>query len=123
MRQTGYIVFAHGSRLEAANESVRLAARRLAESAGYTMVDVAFLDCVEPDLLTVVGLQVKRGADRVVVIPYFLTLGRHAAKDLPSIVEEASRIHKGVTIEITDTLDGHPALSEILLERARQAEQ
>ena len=61
----------------------------MSASAGYAMVDVAFLDCAPPDLLTVVDSQVRRGADRVVVIPYFLTLGRHAAKDLPSIVEEA----------------------------------
>ena len=94
----------------------------MADSGGYQMVDVAFLDCAPPDLLTMVDSQVKRGADRVVVIPYFLTLGRHAAKDLPGIVEEATRIHSGVKIEITDTLDGHPALGEILLERARQSQ-
>ncbi len=119
--KTGYIVFAHGSRFEEANTQVREAARRMADSGGYDLVEVAFLDCAPPDLATSVGSLVNRGADRVVVIPYFLTGGRHTAEDLPRIAGEASRIYKSVPIDVTDTLDGHPALGEILLERARRA--
>ena len=119
--RTGYIVFAHGSRLESANESVRAAARLMAQQAGYEHVEVGFLDCVSPDLLTCIGRLVEIGMERVVVIPYFLTPGRHTAIDLPRIVEEASRIYKRVRIDVTETLEGHPALGTILLERARQA--
>lgn len=118
--KTGYIVFAHGSRVESANDSVRAAAGRMAQEGGFDLVDVAFLDCTPPDLLTSIGRIVERGAARIVVIPYFLTPGRHTAMDLPRIVEEASRIHKEVKIDVTDSLDGHPALGAILLERARQ---
>jgi len=119
--KTGYIIFAHGSRLEEANVQVRAVANRMAESGGYDLVEVAFLDCAPPDLVTSVGSLVNRGADRVVVIPYFLTEGRHTSKDLPRIAGEASRIYKNVPIDITATLDGHPALGEILVERARHA--
>lgn len=93
----------------------------MAEAGGFDLVEVAFLDCTPPDLLATAGSLIRQGAERIVVIPYFLTLGRHAARDLPRIVEEASRIHKNVKIEITETLDGHPALGEVLLERARKA--
>lgn len=119
--KTGYIVFAHGSRIESANEAVRAAAREMARAGGFELVETAFLDCTRPDLVTAVGSLVRHGAARIVVIPYFLTLGRHAAEDLPRIVAEASRIHKGVPIEVTETLDGHPALAQVLLERARNA--
>lgn len=119
--RTGYIVFAHGSRLEQANEQVRAAARLMARAGGFDLVEVAFLDCTPPDLLATVECLVRQGAERVVVIPYFLTLGRHAAQDLPRIAEEARRIHPHVRIEITETLDGHPALGRILLDRALQA--
>jgi sirohydrochlorin ferrochelatase len=119
--KTGYIIFAHGSRLEVANEQVRAVARKMAESGRFDLVEVAFLDCVPPTLLDSIGTLVKRGVNRVVVIPYFLTEGRHTAKDLPSIAEEASRIYENIRIDITPTLDGHPALEVILVERARQA--
>lgn len=119
--KTGYVVFAHGSRLEQANEQVRAAARALAQAGGFELVETAFLECTPPDLLEAIDRLVEKGADRVVVIPYFLTLGRHAAQDLPRIAGEARRIHPHVRIEITETLDGHPALGQILLDRAFRA--
>jgi len=56
----------------------------------------------------------------VIVVPYFLTLGIHLQRDLPNIVEGLARIHKGVEICVARPLDGHPALGEILKERARE---
>lgn len=122
VQRTGYIVFAHGSRLEQANEQVRAAARRMAESGGFPLVEVAFLDCAQPALQDAIDALVRQGAGRVVVIPYFLMPGRHISEDLPRIVGEASRIHNGVPIVIADSLDGHPALDRILLERALEAD-
>ena len=118
--KTGIVVFAHGSRLEAANDAVRAMAAQLARDGGHENVDVAFLDCAPPDLVATAGKLASQGVDLIVVIPYFLTLGRHAAEDLPRIAAEVERIHK-VKIRIADALDGHPALARILLDRARQA--
>ncbi len=119
--KTGFIVFAHGSRIDGANDAVRAVAAEMAQAGGYDLVEVAFLDCAPPDLVTTVGRLVERGAERIVVIPYFLTLGRHAAVDLPRIAEQASRIHSNVPIEIAAPMDGHPALAQVLLQRAREA--
>ena len=117
----GYSIFAHGSRIKEANESVRSAAAQLARDGGYELVEAAFLDLESPDLPSAVGDLVRRGAERIVVIPYFLTLGIHLAQDLPRITDRAAHVHKDVPIEVTAPLDGHPALGEILLARARQA--
>ena len=119
--ETAYIVFAHGSRRENANEAVRAVARELVSAGNFEAVEVAFLDCTQPDLRTAVGDLAGRGARRIVVLPYFLTLGRHAAEDLPRIAEEASRIHPNVRVEIASALHGHPALVQALLDRARDA--
>jgi len=120
-QSTGYVVFAHGSRLEAANDSVRMIASELAKAGNLELVGIAFLDCTPPTLETAVGQLVRRGATEIVVVPYFLTMGRHAAEDLPRISAEASRIHKEVVIHIAAAMDGHPALAEVLLQRAREA--
>ena len=119
--KTGFVIFAHGSRISSANEAVRGVAKRMATAGGYDLVEVAFLDCVPPNLPSAVGRLINKGAERILVIPYFLTLGRHAAEDLPRIVREACRIHKGVRIQIASPMDGHPALVQILLDRAREA--
>lgn len=121
MSQTiGYVLFAHGSRLETANDSIRTLAAKFAEAGNLGLVDVAFLDCAPPSLETTTGRLVDRGASKIVVIPYFLTMGRHAAEDLPRIAAEASRIHN-VDIRIAGTMEGHPGLLRILLERASEA--
>jgi len=117
---TGLVVFAHGSKLEGANEAVRAVSTSLAAS-GKHVVETAFLELGTPDLPGAVRRLVARGANRVVVIPYFLTLGRHVEEDLPRIVKEISREHGALPIEVTPPLHGHPALLEALLDRAREA--
>ena len=85
--KTGFAVFAHGSKVESANDAVRAVADQLAHDGGYDLVEAAFLELAEPDLNGAVDRLVARGATRVVVIPYFLTLGTHLQRDLPRLVE------------------------------------
>ena len=120
---TGIIIFAHGSSVAAANDSVRAVAEEVARVGGFELVEAAFLEQSAPDLATGVARLVQRGASRIIVIPYFLTLGIHLQRDLPRIVERISSIHTGVEIQVTPPLDGHPALVRILLERAWDAGQ
>ncbi len=100
---------------------MRDAARDLALSGGYGLVEAAFLDLASPDLEAAVSSLITRGASRIVVIPYFLTLGTHVGADLPRIVERLSRIYHNVEIHLTAPLDGHPGLGEVLLDRARDS--
>ena len=117
----GLIVFAHGSSVASANQAVEKVAAEMAAAGGYETYETAFLEAARPDLKESVARLIARGVDKIVVLPYFLTLGIHLKRDLPRIVEELLLIHKGVEIEVTEPLDGHPALKEILLDRARKA--
>jgi sirohydrochlorin ferrochelatase len=118
---TGYVVFAHGSRLEAANNAVRRVAEELADAAGCDAVEAAFLDLDHPTLAEAVDLLVSRGARRVAVIPYFLTPGRHLTQDMSALVEEIRARNEGVELVVTNSLDAHPALLKAVLDLARQA--
>jgi sirohydrochlorin ferrochelatase len=84
-------------------------------------VETAFLELGQPDLPGAVDSLARKGAGRVVVIPYFLTAGRHVDADLPQIVDEITRRRPDIAIEITQPLDGHPALLDILRDRATEA--
>lgn len=116
-------MFAHGSSVESANESVRAVAQSLARSAGYQLIESAFLECAAPDLAAAIARLVEQGARRVLVIPYFLTLGLHLQRDLPRIVAEIRRDLPHIEIAVTEPLDGHPALVEVLADRAHQGLQ
>jgi sirohydrochlorin ferrochelatase len=119
---TGFIVFAHGSRIESANQAVRDIAARMAGSRGE-IVEPAFLELGEPDLSGAAARLVARGVSHIIVIPYFLTLGTHMQRDLPRLAEDASLRNGGVEINVTSPLDGHPALLEALLDRASEAQK
>lgn len=117
---TGFIVFAHGSRIESANLAVRDVVSKMVASGDH-IVEAAFLELGTPDLAGATALLIARGAKRIVVIPYFLTLGTHMQRDLPRLAQDASRAHGGIEMQITAPLDGHPALIQALLDRASEA--
>jgi sirohydrochlorin ferrochelatase len=117
---TAIVIFAHGSSIESANDSVRRIAESVRRDGGFDIVEAAFLEQGRPDLAGAVALVVSQGARCVIVVPYFLTLGIHLQRDLPNIVEGLASIHKGVKIRVAPPLDGHPALGQILKERARE---
>ena len=87
-------------------------------NAGDADVEAAFLDGGVPDLPAAITRAADRGAERVVVIPYFLTLGLHLQRDLPKLIGDVQARHPDLRVEVTEPLDGHPALVEILLDRA-----
>ena len=117
----GLIVFAHGSRIESANEGVRAVARDLAKLGSFPHVQPAFLELGQPDLAGAVAALASQGAEKIVVLPYFLTLGLHLERDLPKLIAEVQQAHPRVQIRATPPLEGHPALLTALLDRARSA--
>ncbi len=120
---TGFVVFAHGSRIESANQAVRDTAARLALAGGFDFVEAAFLELGAPDLDGAVARLAARGVRRVIVLPYFLTLGLHLERDLPRLLEKAAKAHPDVEIRMAPPLDGHEGLVNVLLDRAREAER
>jgi sirohydrochlorin ferrochelatase len=119
---TGIIVFAHGSRIEAANQAVRAAAAELARAGDCPMVEAAFLELGRPSLEEAADLLVAKGVERVVIIPYFLTPGTHLERDLPALVAGISKKNNNIQILVTASLDGHPGLVQILADRVRAIE-
>jgi len=87
----------------------------------YEAVETAFLEGGQPDLRGAIDQLAGQGVEQVIVIPYFLTLGMHLQRDLPRLVAEIRAVHPGLEIQVTPPLDGHPALIEALLGRAREA--
>jgi sirohydrochlorin ferrochelatase len=118
MSRTAYIVFAHGSSIESANEAVRAVAAEMARRGGLEIVEAAFLEGGQPDLHDALEALANR-VSHVVVVPYFLTLGLHLQRDLPRLIAAVQAKHPGIRIEVTPPLDQHPAMVDALLDRAR----
>jgi sirohydrochlorin ferrochelatase len=119
--KTGIVIFAHGSSVASANDAVRTVAEGVARQGGFELVEAAFLEGGAPDLAEAVRRLAEQGAGKVLVVPYFLTLGLHLQRDLPRIVADISRIQSNVEIKVTPPLDGHPAMTQALIDRVRDA--
>lgn len=111
------LLVAHGSRREASNEEVRRLAEALRERAGprYGRVDCAFLELAEPSIPDGIEACVQAGANEVVVLPYFLSAGRHVAQDIPEQVDIKRREHPQVRIVIAPYLGASSQVADLLL--------
>tara|TARA_Y100000588_G_C14280064_1_gene936605 strand:+ start:4343 stop:4732 length:390 start_codon:yes stop_codon:yes gene_type:complete len=120
-QQMGLIVFAHGSTVPEANEAVRKVAEKTAQRCGLKFWSQAFLEPIQPDLATAVQRLSQEGVQKIVVTPYFLTMGVHLQKDLPRILERVSSDYPSIEIVCSPSLDGNPALVDILVRYVEQA--
>ena len=118
---TGILLFAHGSVVEEANQSVHDLASQVQALGGYRYVRAAFLDVAHPDLEEAVGQAVRAGIRRVVVIPFFLTMGIHLQRDLPALIAPLKQRYPELELEVGQSLEGHPLMPEIILSRIRGA--
>lgn len=117
----GLVLVAHGSRRASSNEEVRRVAAQLAAQAGerYQMVHAAFLELAEPLIPAGVQCCLDNGMEEVVVLPYFLSAGRHVVEDIPA---EVAKVHNttGASVRIAPYLGSAEGLGEILLAQAEQ---
>jgi sirohydrochlorin ferrochelatase len=123
MNNAAYIVFAHGSSVESANQAVREVAAQAAELGAWRVFAAAFLEGGTPSLADAIGELAARGESSFIVVPYFLTTGLHLQLDLPRLIEQIRMKHRGVEIEVTAPLDGHPAMAAALVDRAKLADR
>lgn len=115
------LLVAHGSRREASNEEIRALTRRVAALAGadFGRVECAFLELAEPSIPDGIQRCIDAGADEVVVLPYFLSEGRHVAEDIPAEVRIKQDEHPEANIHIARYLGGADAIPELLLRCVR----
>lgn len=114
------ILFAHGSAVEAANDGVRKLARKIQEAGTYVHVQASFLGPGRPELGPAIAEAAEAGFQRIVVIPYFLTLGIHLRRDLPRLVASAKQKHPRLEIQVGRSLEDHPEMASLILSRIRE---
>jgi len=116
------LLVAHGSRRQASNDEVRALTERLAERAGdaYGYVDCAFLELAEPLIPDGIQRCIDAGADQVIVLPYFLSAGRHVAEDIPAEVKIKQDEYPQLDIRISSYLGEAAGIPDLLLTAAQR---
>jgi sirohydrochlorin ferrochelatase len=116
-RQSALLLAAHGSPAPAAGAPVTALAALLRDTGAYAAVGVCYLGLNPPDIPSAIAAQVAAGHGHVVVAPFFLQLGDHAAEDLPALVAAARRDHPQAAIMCAAHLGYDPLLAEVIAAR------
>ncbi|MEX0729278.1 MAG: CbiX/SirB N-terminal domain-containing protein [Aquisalimonadaceae bacterium] len=111
------LIIAHGSRREASNEEVRRLAERFAVRAGerFQRVCCAFLELAEPSIPEAVDACVADGAAEIVILPYFLSAGRHVTKDIPEQLLPGREQYPHVRIHVLPYVGAEDGMLDLML--------
>src|SRR5688572_12097650 len=116
MPQPALLLVAHGSRNAEANADLLRVADEL-KQRGHAVVEPAFLELSSPTIADAASVCIQQGAERVILVPYFLSAGVHVRRDLSAACDDLSRTHPGVSFLLADPLGPHPLLLDIIAER------
>ena len=116
------LLVAHGSRNANANEDLHYVAEELAKKGRYVTVEAAFLEIAKPTIEEGAEKCVRKGAESVVMVPYFLSAGIHARQDLQDFQKLLTANYPEVSFILGEPFGRHPLLLKIVEERATQAE-
>jgi sirohydrochlorin ferrochelatase len=110
------IIIAHGSRRAESNNEVRALAEQLSTfTQEFEQVTAAFLELAEPSIPDGIEQCVQQGADDIVILPYFLSAGRHVAEDIPALVKSKQEQYSALKITVLPYLGAAADLPALIL--------
>jgi sirohydrochlorin ferrochelatase len=117
--RNGIIIVDHGSRREESNRLLEDVAALFAQRFQQTheIVEPAHMELAEPSIATAYERCVQRGAQRVVVCPFFLGPGKHWTTDIPSLAADAARRFPQTTFHVTPPLGIDDLIVDLLNKR------
>ncbi|HEY1860044.1 MAG TPA: CbiX/SirB N-terminal domain-containing protein [Gemmataceae bacterium] len=115
-------LIAHGSRQPEANADLIYFADEFRRRGDYDIVIASFLELADPSIEQGSVLCVEQGAERVVLLPFFLSAGVHVRRDLTEARERLAARFPHVDFRLAEPLGRHPLLLKVVEERASSAE-
>ena len=119
--KTALLLIAHGSRQEEANADLLYVADGL-RARGWPIVEASFLELAEPGIAESGARCIEQGAERVILVPYFLSAGVHVRRDLCAARAKLAERFADVDFRLAEPLGQHPLLLDVVAERVRQVD-
>lgn len=113
----GIIIVDHGSRRAESNDLLLDVVKLFERLSDWSIVEPAHMELASPSIAEAFDRCVERGANLVVVHPYFLLPGRHWKQDIPQLTAEAAARHPEVRFIVTAPLGLHDLMVRIMNER------
>jgi len=114
------LIIAHGSRRAASNQEViDLVGFLSTKTKDYLNIAAAFLELATPSISEGIDQCVKKGATELIVLPYFLSAGRHVSEDIEAAIAPKRLEYPQLSITITPHIGAANGMADMLLNLAK----
>ncbi len=115
------LILAHGSREKKTLETLEKVTEMTKQQLPGVIIETAYMEFCDVNLEAGLDRLVEKGADEIVVVPYFLFEGIHIREDVPGEIKEYLAAHPKVKVTMGNTLGADPRLADTLADRIREA--
>ncbi len=117
MNASSLLIVAHGSRRSQSNMEIEQLTQIIREKARdqYLSISHAFLELASPNIGDAIDQCVAQGAEKILLLPYFLSAGRHVQQDIPEQVAIKQAQYPQVEIQITTYLGASEKIADLML--------
>ena len=125
--KTGILIGGHGSTMSFNKGVLDMQADRL-RAKGYDMVYIGFNEFDEPKIEDVIPGMIDDGAEEIIALPLFISLGKHLTMDVPAKLgienfSDGGIVHRGgrdVEVKYAQPVGADPRLCDVLVEKLRR---
>ena len=115
--KSALLVVDHGSKRQAANDMLLEIGKMIRQKTSIP-VYTAHMEIASPTIEDGMRSCYEDGATHVIVVPFFLSPGRHSTEDIPNLASEAGSKFDGLTYEVRPPIGTHPRIVEVVMDRA-----
>ncbi len=120
-KKKAIILLGHGSRAASAADDMEEIARRLREKLDYEIIETCQMSGRGEHFPEVFDRCIARGAESILVLPYFLHRGVHVLQDVPEMMREKAAAFPGVKVVLGKNLGFDECLVDLVIKRLMES--
>ena len=121
MNTKGIILFGHGARDARWREPFDRLASLWRAQHPQVLVELAFLELMQPNLEEAIGSHLAAGASEVVVVPVFFGQGGHLRNDFPTLLNECQEKFPDIALSATSAVGEDEAVLQAIIDFGSKA--
>ncbi len=118
---TAVIILFHGSRAQGSERAVKRIIADVRKLGEYDIVSEAYLQYGSPRVSDVVDNCVRRHAEKIVIVPFFMHPGAHVTRDIPALIQTMKKKHSEIEISMADFVGAHPLMTDIVMDLVKKS--
>jgi len=113
----GILLIAHGSRRSESNEEVQQLTHTLRNRLDRKAIILccAFLEQARPSIPEGIDACIQAGARSILILPYFLSAGRHVSRDIPELIHNKQIQYPDITFHLRPHIGSSEGMADLLL--------